>query len=164
MDEKHIVTAIISFIGILGIIYIWLWLYRSYRVDKFRQDMFILRDRFFDEALKGDLGFDAEAYGIVRGAMNGYIRYGHRINLWNTFLFVRLTRNDTFDTYYSLSARIERATENLSPQQAHIVNTYIFRMHMLIIEQLFLGTPELLPITLSVIGYCISYAIIKFGI
>lgn len=57
------------------------WPYRRYRLDLYRQRLFVIRDELFDEAAKGTLPFDSLAYRGTRDLLNRYIRYGHRYSL-----------------------------------------------------------------------------------
>ncbi len=65
---------------------IWLLIvygmYQDYRIDRFRQDLFTIRDRLFDLAADGQIQFDHTAYGLVRITINGYIRFAHRVRFW----------------------------------------------------------------------------------
>lgn len=120
------------------------WLYRYYRVDKFRQQLFELRDNFFDEASKGNLGFDDPAYGMLRNAMNGFIRFGHRINIWQA-IFLNLEfnkrRNRRNDIFIS---ELNKNTINYTNTQKKIINKYYVRMNFIILEHLILSSPLLL--------------------
>lgn len=54
----------------------------SLRLDVFRQKMFTVRDELFDYACAGNIGFDHPAYRLLRKSMNGFLRYGHRLSLF----------------------------------------------------------------------------------
>ena len=54
----------------------------SYRLDSFRQRMFVVRDELFDYARAGNIGFSDPAYRLLRKSMNGFIRYGHRLSFF----------------------------------------------------------------------------------
>jgi hypothetical protein len=93
MNYSTAVNAISSWLSILGLIVLVFWLYRSYRIDKFRQEMFALRDALFDAAAdSGQISFDTPAYGMLRSTMNGYIRFGHRLSLLHLLVFWALSR------------------------------------------------------------------------
>ena len=84
-------TAIMS-LAIIGIYFVVVWQFRSYRVDAFRQNMFALRDEWFDYAYSGGISFENEAYRGLRRMMNGYIRFAHLLGFGyaiSTDLFVR---------------------------------------------------------------------------
>jgi hypothetical protein len=55
-------------------------LWPNFLLDKFRQDMFAVRDALFDYAQAGNISFSHPAYRLLRQSMNGYIRYAHRLS------------------------------------------------------------------------------------
>ncbi|MBI1790616.1 MAG: hypothetical protein HYR60_24055 [Acidobacteria bacterium] len=58
-----------------------LFLWREYRIERFRQRIFQIRDELFDFAAEGNLSFDNPAYGALRASMNSMIRFAHRMSL-----------------------------------------------------------------------------------
>jgi hypothetical protein len=52
------------------------------RLDAFRQDLFIVRDKLFDYAQEGKIGFDDPAYRLLRQLFNGMIRYAHQLTFF----------------------------------------------------------------------------------
>jgi hypothetical protein len=54
----------------------------DFRLDEFRQQMFIVRDELFDYAATGNVSFDEGAYRLLRKSMNGFIRYGHQLTFF----------------------------------------------------------------------------------
>lgn len=73
---------------------IFFWFYRDYRLDKFRQDLFALRDSLFDLACSGRIGFDHRVYGLLRSGINGTIRHAHRISVVDLLLLFWAVRTD----------------------------------------------------------------------
>jgi hypothetical protein len=72
---------------ILGIgAFLWFVGWRRYRLDVFRQRLFVLRDELFDLAGGADLAFDDYAYGGLRRLINNLIRFGHRATLFQLLL------------------------------------------------------------------------------
>src|SRR6185437_15030162 len=73
----------------LALLLVWITIFvfwRNYRIDKFRDDLFALRNELFDYAAKGGISFDEPAYGILRNTMNGLLRYAERISFTHTLL------------------------------------------------------------------------------
>lgn len=68
----HLYMAVV----ILGVFVFWLW--RGYRVDRLRQQLFALRDELFDYAAAGAVAFEHPAYTRLRRTLNGVIRFSHR--------------------------------------------------------------------------------------
>ncbi len=69
-----------------GIVYIALWRFKQYRIDKFRQNVFSVRDKLFDYAAAGNISFSHPAYVSLRSMLNGYIRFSHRISLFGLII------------------------------------------------------------------------------
>ena len=57
-----------------------------FRLDCFRQKMFLVRDELFDYAADGNIAFDDPAYILLRRQMNAMIRYGHQITLFRALV------------------------------------------------------------------------------
>ena len=72
----NVVSTLLSLAG-LWVLACWFW--GDYRLDAFRQRMFVLRDEWFDFADGGGISFDHPAYGLLRSTMNGFIRFAHRM-------------------------------------------------------------------------------------
>ncbi|MEM6470822.1 MAG: hypothetical protein AAF802_14780 [Planctomycetota bacterium] len=81
----------------------WLWvaltwilvafLWRDYRVDRLRQNLFAIRDELFDLADANELSFNDPAYGLLRSRINSSIQFAYRVNLLN-LLFTRHAATD----------------------------------------------------------------------
>lgn len=54
--------------------------FRSQRVERFRQDLFAIRDSMFDFALENGRDFCDPNYSDLRSSVNGMIRYADRFN------------------------------------------------------------------------------------
>src|SRR6266540_2513914 len=94
-------------------------LFKRYTVDVFRQKMFELRDALFDEAASGTVAFDHPAYTILRYTMNGFLRFGHRISLFELIVHHALTRKEQAAySKYSFNHRWREAAGPL-PEEAH---------------------------------------------
>lgn len=120
--------------------YVVFWLYPDYQVDRYRQEMFALRDRLFDEALEGLVSFDHPAYGLLRGTINGFIRFAHRMSLPDVIILMLITKREDRCAHdeYSFSARLERCLKDLPPHarerltqlrrdMAHFTLSYLFK-------------------------------------
>lgn len=142
MNEYLFLTSLISLL-LIGILVFWL--YRDYRIDKFRQNMFKLRDDFFDDSSKQGISFDSSAYGMMRSTMNGFIRFAHRMNFLEALLFVFMFRKKESqhigDLFYE---RLEENKKSLNESQKKLIDTYHMKMHIYMIEHLILSSPLLL--------------------
>jgi hypothetical protein len=70
-----------SALALLGLWFFICYLWRDFRLDSFREDIFSVRDRMFLYAAQGNIGFDHPAYAILRNRMNILLRYGHVFTL-----------------------------------------------------------------------------------
>ncbi|MEW6351244.1 MAG: hypothetical protein AB1646_19485 [Thermodesulfobacteriota bacterium] len=88
MTNSHLPVVVLgSLCSILGIWCLYFWLFKDYMVDRFRQDMFRLRDTLFDFAAAGAISFDHPAYGLLRRTINGFIRFAHLLSLPRLIVF-----------------------------------------------------------------------------
>ncbi len=86
MNESIIAAANISLLALLLFI-CFSWIPRL-RVAQFRQSMFELRDRMFDEAASGTLSFSDKAYIALRTTMNGMIRCADTVSIGQIVLLM----------------------------------------------------------------------------
>ena len=82
MSLFELVAIVHSFISLALIWYMWCRLFPQYRLDKFRQEMFKVRNELFLFAASGAISFDDPAYRLLRRSMNGYLRYAHRMTFY----------------------------------------------------------------------------------
>ncbi len=75
-----------STLALLGLWFFLYYLWRDYRLDSFREDIFSVRDRMFLYAAQGNIDFDNPAYTILRNRMNIILRYGHVFTLTRLLL------------------------------------------------------------------------------
>lgn len=128
-----------SLISIILLIILLFWLYQDYCLDAFRQKMFNLRDELFDEAYHGKIGFDDDAYGMLRSAMNGMIRFGHKFNLVQV-LFMMIVGNKKGYKIPSFHDRLMSNIRYYSEEQQKLVMRYYISMNFYAIKHLFLSS------------------------
>jgi len=116
--------SIIAFLGTVSIFGLWglfFFVYRDYRNDLMRQRLFAIRDRLFDEALDGNIDFNASAYGMTRTILNGVIRFSHDLSFFRFALVIfaesRIGKNDqdTFNSEY------DKALKGVSDEQKELL-------------------------------------------
>lgn len=146
MTEQTVVTIIASLISLAGLVFVMFWLYRDYYVDDLRQDLFALRDELFDAAAAGKIPFDDPAYGMLRRTLNGFIRFGHRLNLVETILLLIMpgTRQLLAETGPKFDQKWQKVTANISSESRAVVDDVYQRMNGRAVLHLFLGHPVLL--------------------
>lgn len=122
--------VIVSF-GLVAIWYLYFWLYKDYAIDCFRQNVFELRDKLFDEASMGLVDFNHPAYCLLRRTMNGTIRYSHKISfvqmVFVSFLFKKQeleSHNVSFEKKFenAISNLEDEAKERLSEYRKELIN------------------------------------------
>ncbi len=89
MSVTELSTAISSAISFFLVFCLWHYGFRQLAVDAYRQELFEARDRLFDLAERNPARFDFThpAYGILRTQFNGSIRFAHRLNMVQLFIF-----------------------------------------------------------------------------
>lgn len=138
MNPDVIYNALASLISLAIGCYLYFWRFRSYRIDRFRLEMFQLRDELFDEADDGLIDFDHPAYGMLRSMMNGYIRFAGRLNLWLIIALVSLTAGLDVPTEESWL----KTTSTLDPVVRDRLNAYRDRMGHLAMKHAMIVAPE----------------------
>lgn len=126
--------------GYIALLLLWVlffWLYRDYRLDLFRQQLFALRDELFDVALAGEIRFDDKAYGLLRITINGTIQYGHQLGFLQLLCDWWFTKNDPQrkQNVEVFKLKWETACAELSPEATVKIRAIRQRLHFLIIQQ-----------------------------
>jgi len=134
---------------LLGLAVLWVlyaWLYRSYRVDLFRQRVFVLRDELFDLAADGKIQYAHPAYGILRTTLNGSIRFAHRCSFLEFAFFAVLThraRRELRNVAGTFDDRWEAATSDLDIEVQRRLRAIRGKLHYEVVEQMILTSPVL---------------------
>jgi hypothetical protein len=138
-----------GWIFVCGVWLLFFWLYRDYRLDAFRQELFLLRDELFGLAMGGKLSFDSKAYGMLRSSINGNIQFGHRWGFLDLLCFFLFTRGDQFRNREAENyrARWQKAIGELDPDIRQAVEGIRMRMHFRLAEQV-IFTSAILMFTL----------------
>ena len=86
---------IVQFLLIAGLLSFWYYqMYTRTRCDRFREDLFTIRDKLFDYMWQHDLPYDLPAYQLIRDSLNGMIRTARvaRFGVLMPLLFMSLRR------------------------------------------------------------------------
>lgn len=139
-----IIDAFYTLFFSLGIVYIVLFRFKQYRMDKFRQSVFRLRDELFDYAADGNVSFDHPAYRTLRDTMNGYIRFSHRISLLQVCLtkFILGRWNHSHSEYRSILYKEvwDGATKDLDVKVKQRMDMFLFRASAQLFYYIFLSS------------------------
>jgi len=146
MSQSYAISILFTLFALLGLAWIWLWLYEDYRVDFFRQRMFALRDELFDEGCRGTISFDHPVYKMLRSTMNGFIRFGHKVRLTSFLGYVFFLNSADNEALRDISfdARWKEATKDLPTDVISKMWDYKIRMNMLVVEQFLFVSPLVL--------------------
>jgi hypothetical protein len=79
MNTINSVWAIESCIGLAVLWFMTVYLWRPYRVDLLREQLFLIRHELFEYMAARQVPFDSEPYVRLRLMLNGMIRYAHKI-------------------------------------------------------------------------------------
>ena len=150
-ESQTLNTVLSSLISILGLWYLLFWLYRDYRTDVFRQELFALRDTLFDLGSAELIDFAHPAYGMLRSTLNGFIRFAHRLTLLQAFLFLLFSWKNTLETDDRFEYRWDMVATDLSPILRERLDEIIQRMHTIVLKYLVLSSPILVLSTLTII-------------
>ncbi len=144
-DNTVIVTALSSLVSLFGLMWLFFWLYRRYSVDRFRQEMFEIRDKLFDYARTTGLEFDSQAYIIPRQTMNGFIRFADRLTLSQIIFNVILGKKDDIAVISKQFQEVWcRATQGLDKKTANELEDLRDQINQLVLKYLIFGSPLLL--------------------
>jgi hypothetical protein len=92
MNFAQVISAIAFPLSLILFIILVTYVFPSYRLDSFRQNMFALRDELWDYAADGHISFEDPAYKLLRQLMNGFIRYAHQLTFYRLCLSLLIWR------------------------------------------------------------------------
>ncbi|MEN3369704.1 MAG: hypothetical protein V7609_1847 [Verrucomicrobiota bacterium] len=95
--NTEIIQATVGFTGVILLWIFWYYCWKPYTLDRFRQDLFDLRDDLFYGTANGKMPthFDSVFYRETREDLNKMIRFAHEAKLANAILMIVLDRGVT---------------------------------------------------------------------
>ena len=90
MTDHEFIVAVSLFSSVLGLIAVG-YLFRSYQLDAFREQVFALREEVFLYAIDHRL-IDSQAYRGFRALLNGTLRYAHKATFPHMVLLAVMKR------------------------------------------------------------------------
>ena len=161
MTGTQFIAAMVSLLSLIGLLFL-LRLYRDYSVDRFRQEMFALRDEVFDFASAGGISFRHPAYGMLRLTMNGFVRWADRLRLMEVVVFRFFSRRDLSESS-KFDADWERALNGLDDTSRRQLNDFRDRMHQVLITYLLFGAPVVVAtLIVSVVTWAMGVRLANF--
>ncbi|HEY7389091.1 MAG TPA: hypothetical protein VH640_11325 [Bryobacteraceae bacterium] len=141
ITQVGVLSAFESGVALVVIVFLVLRLWPAHRLDRFRQDLFVIRDDLFDYAAGGSISFNHPAYRLLRQSMNGFIRYGHQLTVFRlTCNFMRWKLHD--EQVFSWAAKWEAALKTIEDENTkQELLTFQARMLTLVMKRLVIGSP-----------------------
>jgi hypothetical protein len=113
MSRESEIANLVGFVGALTLlIVVWRKLVLPNFRDSLRYRLFELRHELFMFMANGGVAADAPAYGHVRAAMNGWIRFAERLSFSRTLLLAVVAHDD-------LRVRTEKVETDLRSLDPH---------------------------------------------
>lgn len=151
------------YLGLLWILFFWM--YRSYRLDAFRQELFAIRDELFDLASAGEIGFDDRVYQMLRGSLNWNIQFGHKtgfLDLVCHYIFVG--KNEYEDAQVSKYCEAwKTAVESLTPESRKKVEALRSRSHVAVFKQI-IFTSAILMFSLFLVVAALLFYVLRSSV
>jgi hypothetical protein len=136
----------VSLTLLVGVLLMW----RRQRLDRLRQDLFILRDQVFDIAAAGGIPFDHPAYGTVRAFFNGLIRFGHRLTLSIMVVLVIEFRRHP-ELAVDPDERLKKQMADLAPDVQRAIMASVGAARRRALKHIFTGAPILWVLALALV-------------
>jgi hypothetical protein len=147
MNSAELTAILENCIAFMLFIVLLLELWPAHRVDRFRQDMFSIRDELFDYAASGAIEFSDPAYRLLRQSMNGFIRYAHRLTLFQVLLTMSIWRLWGSTPERTWAMEFGKAVANVRNEEARErISQLHERALSLVFGRLVLGSPILMVV------------------
>jgi len=134
-----IIDVLFATISLFGIVYLFFWGFRQYRIDRFRQNVFSVRDELFLYAAEGGISFEHPAYRTLRNMLNGYIRFSHRITASRFFVHAIAMEVRGLSTS-EFSNTWKEVTKGLSEDERSRLDTFLEQASAQLFYYLFLSS------------------------
>lgn len=133
-EEQHL-RIVQAFLAV-GVLWVWyVFMYKRTRADRFREDLFTIRDELFDYMWQHGLSYDLPAYRQMRDMLNGGIRFSEQLNLMPVLLVSYLVRDVDSNKEFSLKKALKEIddpeTRAYFAEVYHKVGSRLFRRVLL---------------------------------
>ncbi len=149
MNSAQLAVTYYTFAALAGW-YLVAFAIPRFATDSFRQALFELRDKMFDDCARGELSFDDRAYWALRSLMNGSVRFGHRISISLGFLLSMAHRGEKKESEFAV--RWRDALSSCSEEKRKIYISYRKQLDLLIVRQMFFNSPLVLATIVAPVG------------
>jgi len=144
----------------LALSMIWLLIYfgyRQYRLDKFRHELFELRNELFLYAVDGGISFKNSAYRMLRDRINAQIRFAHFITLTRAVLFANMHRRQPLPRAEQIAASWSAARQGLDDDARKKMDSITERVTRTVTYHLVTGAAPL-AVLVGVMGILVKVA------
>lgn len=83
----------------------------SFEVDRTREELFALRDKLFDLGKNGEVPFDSDGFELLWNTINGTIRYGDKLTLYNGIIETLFLKEESKEYFHD---RYEESLQELN--------------------------------------------------
>ncbi|OFW25387.1 MAG: hypothetical protein A3H27_14825 [Acidobacteria bacterium RIFCSPLOWO2_02_FULL_59_13] len=155
MDVHVLATVFQSATALIALLIVLLWLWPAARLDKFRQEMFAIRDELFDYAASGKIRFNDPGYRLLRQIMNGFIRYGHQLTFFRVCMTILMWQTSEDKPKLEWTEKWTGALKSINDEQVrNDLRDFHSRALFVVTERLIFGSPVLF--TLGLLGFVVS--------
>jgi len=140
MSNEMLLKYLQIFIGLAGLLYLWQWRFKAYRIDLLRENLFELRKEIFEAARTGKIGFEMPTYRIITNTLNGFIRFGHRLTFLQVLLTIIVFKKTNIPDKLKFNSRYHKSLHGLNKEQMQLFNDYKQRMNLIVLTHV-MGSP-----------------------
>ena len=138
MDIQSRIAIFQFFLGLALLGFAWA-LYRRTKTDRYREDLFTIRDDLFDYMWKNQVDFDLPAYRLMRQMLNGAIRAAGDISPWSFITVVVLVQRQRAQTDRLAVALEEVRDEAVRAHLYGVREKFVFRFAKFVFAEGILG-------------------------
>lgn len=139
IDDLALVLLLVT--ALLGLFWILFIELPKLNVDQTRDRLFKVRARLFDEAAKGNISFESDAYKISRLTLNGMIRNIEEFSLFGLFSLKFILKKKGISGASGISDALIKAKEKESPEARKLIDDTFARAHRILGVYLIKGSP-----------------------
>jgi hypothetical protein len=157
MNAQALAIVFQSATALIAIFVLLLWLWPAARLDRFRQDMFAVRDELFDYGRSGKIRFSDPAYRLLRQLMNGFIRYAHQLTFFRVCMMSLMWMTLEDKPRLEWSENWNKAVKDIKDEEVRKdLTAFHDRVCALALQRLLTGSPVLLALVFLaiVLGLC----------
>jgi hypothetical protein len=129
-------TVVGSLLGLFGLWIAVYYLWRDYRNDSYREDIFSVRDEMFLFAANCNIPFDHPAYTLLRTRMNGLLRHGPQLTLTRLLILLAACKDVKSQSFGAWQKAVAELPEDLRERMKEFnlrVNIFVLQ-HLIFVS------------------------------